>query len=486
MKHTVLKLLSGLLCLCLLFGSATLPALADEVRDYSKFEEVYELYKEYFYVEKDEEAILLDTLKTLLENDPELFGQVMDALMKSGDPYSRYSPPETVQAEQTAKQYGGVGMTVQPQDDGRILVVELNPGGAAETAGIQIGDQITAIDGVSVLNLTPEAAVELGRGEVGTNVTYSMYRASTGEMLSFTMVREQLTTVTVSYEFITDEQSGETYAYCRINDFLGMLTYVEFVQFIKDLQNNGVDRILFDIRNNPGGDLNIVLDLINYLIPGEGHLITTVVPRDESQTQEVVTTGRGIETECMVILIDETTASAAELFAIALQEYDIAELVGKKTYGKAIGQQYFELEDGSEAIITAIQVTSPKGVKYNGVGVTPDYEVDNTEVPRELPDFIVFSHANYQQAVFWADNEVVEALEQRLVLLGVMREADSVFDQDTAQALAIYQKNMGLEQTGELDLLTFQSITDLVNAVKNVRYVHDDQLDKAVELITAP
>ena len=160
MKQTVLKLLSGLLCLCLLFGSATLPALADEVRDYSKFEEVYELYKEYFYVEKDEEAILLDTLKTLLENDPELFGQVMDALMKSGDPYSRYSPPETVQAEQTAKQYGGVGMTVQPQDDGRILVVELNPGGAAETAGIQIGDQITAIDGVSVLNLTPEAAVE--------------------------------------------------------------------------------------------------------------------------------------------------------------------------------------------------------------------------------------------------------------------------------------------------------------------------------------
>ena len=171
----------------------------------------------------------------------------------------------------------------------------------------------------------------------------------------------------------------------------------------------------------------------------------------------------------MVILIDETTASAAELFAIALQEYDIAELVGKKTYGKAIGQQYFELEDGSEAIITAIQVTSPKGVKYNGVGVTPDYEVDNTEVPRELPDFIVFSHANYQQAVFGADNEAVEALEQRLVLLGVMREADSVFDQDTAQALAIYQKNMGLEQTGELDLLTFQSITDLVNAVKNVR-----------------
>ena len=92
MKQTVLKLLSGLLCLCLLFGSATLPALADEVRDYSKFEEVYELYKEYFYVEKDEEAILLDTLKTLLENDPELFGQVMDALMKSGDPYRPCRP----------------------------------------------------------------------------------------------------------------------------------------------------------------------------------------------------------------------------------------------------------------------------------------------------------------------------------------------------------------------------------------------------------
>ena len=81
---------------------------------------------------------------------------------------------------------------------------------------------------------------------------------------------------------------------------------------------------------------------------------------------------------------------------------------------------------------------------------------------------------------------MVNALEQRLVLLGVMREADSVFDEDTAQALRIYQKNMGLEQTGLLDLTTFQSITDLVNVVKTVRYLHDDQLDKAVELITAP
>ena len=105
---------------------------------------------------------------------------------------------------------------------------------------------------------------------------------------------------------------------------------------------------------------------------------------------------------------------------------------------------------------------------------------------RELPAFIPFSHDNYTQAVQGADNEVVNALEQRLVLLGVMREADSVFDEDTAQALRIYQKNMGLEQTGLLDLTTFQSITDLVNVVKTVRYLHDDQLDKAVELITAP
>ncbi len=486
MKHKLGKLMSALLCLALLFGALPLTAFADEVRDYTKFEQVYDLYKQYYYVDKEEEAILLDTMKKLLETNPELFQEVMNALMKSGDPYSRYASPEKAQAEQTAKQYGGVGMTVQQQEDGRILLVELNPGGAAERAGLQIGDQITAIDGVNVLNLTVEAAVEIGRGEVDTEVTYSVYRASTGEILSFTMTREQLSTVTVTYEFETDAQTGVTYAYCRINDFTGMLTYIEFLEFIKDLQANKVDRILFDLRDNPGGDLNIVLDLINFLIPGEGHVITTVVPRDEAQTQEFLTTGRGIETERMVILVNENTASAAELFAIALQEYKIATLVGKKTYGKAIGQQYFDLEDGSEAIITAIQVTSPKGVKYNGVGVTPDHEVENTEVPRELPAFIPFSHDNYTQAVQGADNEVVNALEQRLVLLGVMREADSVFDEDTAQALRIYQKNMGLEQTGLLDLTTFQSITDLVNVVKTVRYLHDDQLDKAVELITAP
>ncbi|MBQ3078113.1 MAG: PDZ domain-containing protein [Clostridia bacterium] len=466
-------------------GYQTVDPVTGEIRDFSKLEQVYEIYRDHYYVVKDGEQILLDTLKTLLETDPSLFDEVMNALMKSGDSFSRYYAPEVAEAEATSKEYGGVGMTVQQQDDGRILVVELTKDGTAEKAGVQIGDQIMAIDGHSVLNLTIEAAVEIGRGEVGTEVTYSFYRASTGSLFSLTMVRGEMTTETVTWEYITDEATGVTYAECRINDFVGMSTYVEFLAFYKELQAGSADRVLFDLRNNPGGDLTIVLDLINMMLPGKGKIITNVIPREPEEPFSYETTGRGIPLEKIVILVDDTTASAAELFAITLQEYGLATVVGTQTFGKAIGQQYFELKDGSQAIITAMQVTTPSGFKYNEIGVTPDVVVENTEVPRELPEFKELSEKNYERVSFAASNAAVEALEQRLVLLGVMREADRDFDRDTLQALKIYQGNMGLPVTGKLDLDTLNSILEMTEVVKEVRYYHDDQHDKAVELITA-
>ena len=486
MHRTLLRFFSLFLCAVLLFAALPLGAAAEEIRDYSKFETVYDLYKEYYYLDKEGESILLDSFRTLLTSHPELFDEVMDSLMKSGDRFSRYLPPAAVQAQETAKLFGGVGMSVQQLEDGRIVVVELTPGSAAGSAGIKIGDQIVAIDDRSVLNLTVSAVVEIGRGEIGDEVTYTMFRSETGELLSFTMVREAVSTVTVSYEIETDKSSGVAYALCRINDFTGLQTYFEFVQFLHELEDFQVDRIVFDVRDNPGGDLDIVLDILNYLIPGEGKPLAKAIPRDESQAVEYLTTGRGIETGRIVVLVNQNTASAAELFSIALQDYGIAKIVGTQTYGKAVGQQYFDLEDGSEAVISAIQVASPLGKRYHEIGVIPDFEVKNTQTPRELPQFSVFSHGNYQQAVVGADNEVVYALEQRLVLLKLLISADTFFDKDTAQALLLYQNRMGLEPTGTLDLLTFQSITDLINVVKTVQIEHDNQMDKAVELITAP
>lgn len=508
-------LLALLLALLLLLGVAS-PALAEEVQpapqqeevpvsepsageqreeeplpedlSFDKFMAIYELYNEVYYTERDREQALLDALRLILESDPELFPTVANAFLQGGDRYSRYLSPERAEEEDNSKVYGGIGVTID-NTDGRLLIREFNSMDcAAQVAGMMVGDQITAIDGASILNLSMDAVAALARGDIGTEVTYSIYRASTGELLEFTMVREKMILQTVLYDF--DEftnAAGETevFAICRINDFEGFLTYLEFVEFKNICLEMNVRRILFDLRDNPGGDFDVTLELINWMIPEEGKRIVSILPRDEEQAEVFETSGRGMETDRVVILVNENTASAAELFTIALQEHGVATVVGQQTFGKAVGQQVYDLTDGSRALITTIQIESPNGERYNGVGVLPDEVVKNTETQRPMPGFLPFHHDNYQQAVPGADNEVVEALEQRLMVLGMMTYADRSFGEETAQALRLYQRSMGLEETGALDLLTFQSITDLVNLVKNVKTYHDDQYDRALALISA-
>ena len=468
--------------------SAAQEPLPEEDLSFDKFLSIFELYKDVYYTDVDGEQALLEAFRLLLEHDPDSFALLTNALLQGGDRYSRYMSPERAEAEDNVKVYGGIGVTIV-EEGGRLIVDQLNSMDcAAQLAGILVGDQITAIDGVSILNLSMEAVSGLARGDIGTEVTYSIYRASTGELLEFTMEREKMILQTVLYEF--DEFTNaageqEVFAICRINDFEGFLTYLEFVEFKNTFLEVGASRILFDLRDNPGGDFDVTLELINWLIPEEGKRIVSVLPRDEELAEIYETSGRGIETDRIVILVNENTASAAELMAIALQEHGVATIVGQKTFGKAIGQQVFDLTDGSRVNITTIQIESPNGNRYNGTGVIPDVEVKNTETQRPLPGFLVFSHENFEQAVLDAENPVVEALEQRLMVLGLMTYADQSFGEETARALRLYQRSMGLEETGALDVLTFQSITDLVNLVKNAKYYHDDQYDRALELIKA-
>ncbi|NLT57584.1 MAG: PDZ domain-containing protein [Clostridiales bacterium] len=491
------------LLLALLLCPPCLPALAQETlpqpapaaeaapaedKSYEKFVEILDLYVDNYYVERDREQALLDAFRVLLEQDPERFAMLTDALLSGADPYGRYLSPEGAEAEENAKIYGGIGASIV-EEGGRILVDSLISGDcAAARAGMLPGDQILSIDGHSVLNLTAAALTEFSRGEVGTPVSYAVYRAATGEMLQFDMVRERLVVETVQWtfkEFTTADGKTERYADCRIHDFVGFLTYLEFVEFKNACLELGVDRLLFDLRGNPGGDFTVVLDIINWLVPEEDRTICTVVTRNEEDNEAYKTSGRGIETDRIVILVDEQTASAAELMAIALQDFGLAKVVGQQTFGKAIGQSYFPLEDGSFALITVMQLLSPKGTAYHDVGVTPDLPVQNSTTPRPLPAFIRFAHDNFEQVAPGAESEVVEALEQRQVLLGLMSQADPLFDQSTEEALRIYQRGMGLEETGTLTRETFESITDLVNLVKDLQLQNDDQMARAVELITA-
>lgn len=454
----------------------TLTEAAVEQKDFDKFKEIYDLYNQYYYQDKSSEDMLLDTIKKLMEENPELYRQLVDALMASGDKYSHYLDPEEVEALETQKIYGGVGVTVAIQDAG-LAITEITPESPAENAGILVGDVIVSIDGHPVKNLTIETVAEFARGDVGTKVNYTVLRPSTGELLSFDMVREELTTVTVTYELKDD------YAICRINDFSGLLTFFEFYDFLEAIDEAGIDNVIFDVRGNPGGDLAVVLDMLNYLIPGEGKPITTIIPRDESKSVTYSTTGRGREMGKMVILVDGRTASAAELFAVVLQEYQLATVIGTATYGKAIGQTYFTLDDGTIAAITTLQATSPTGRKYNELGVTPNVYLVNSETPRVLPACDSLNFDNYTLARIGTESTATLALEQRLVLLGFLKNADTLFDGETADALSVFQGRAGLAATGEFDRNTLIALTDTVNYLKTITVKNDDQLAAAVAMM---
>jgi carboxyl-terminal processing protease len=454
----------------------TLVETTGERRDFDKFKEIYDLYNEYYYVDKASEDMLLDTIKKLMEENPDLYRQFVDALMASGDKYSHYLDPEEVEALETQKIYGGIGVTVAIQAAG-LTVTEVSPESPADLAGILQGDVIVSIDGHPVKNLTIDTVGELAHGEVGTKVTYNVLRPATGELLSFEMVREELTTVTVSYELKDD------YAICRINDFSGLLTFFEFYDFLEAIQEAGIDDVIFDLRNNPGGDLTVVLDMLNYLIPGEGKPITTIIPRDESKSVTYSTTGRGIKMGKMAILVDGHTASAAELFAVVLQEYQLATVIGTATYGKAIGQTYFTLDDGTIAAITTLQATTPTGRKYNELGVTPNVLLQNSETPRVLPACDPLNFDNFTSAKIGTESSATLALEQRLVLLGFLKEADTLFDGETADALTVFQSRAGLTVSGEFDRDTLISLTDTINYLKTITVKNDDQLAAAVAMM---
>ncbi|HWQ50339.1 MAG TPA: S41 family peptidase [Terriglobales bacterium] len=451
-------------------------AATGEQRDFAKFKEIFDLYNEYYYLDKAPEDMLLDAIKLLMEEDPALYRELVDALMSSGDKYSHYLDPEEVAALDAEKIYGGIGVTVAIQNAG-LAVTELTPGSPAETAGILVGDVIVSIDGHPVKNLTIDTVAEFARGEVGTKVVYNVLRPATGELLSFEMVREELTVVTVTYEL------KEDYAICRINDFSGLLTFFEFYDFLETINEAGIDNVVFDLRSNPGGDLAVVLDMLNYLIPGEGKPITTVIPRDETKSVTYSTTGRGREMGKMVILVDGHTASAAELFAVVLQEYQLATVIGTATYGKAIGQTYFTLDDGTIAAITTLQATTPTGRKYNELGVAPDVYLVNSETPRVLPACDPLNFENFTLARIGAESAATRALEQRLVLLGFLKEADTLFDEDTAYALSVFQTRAGLAVTGMFDRETLIALTDTVNYLKTITVKNDDQLAAAVAMM---
>lgn len=288
-----------------------------------------------------------------------------------GDRFSHYYTAEEWAAQQASASGNsiGIGVYVTMAESGEIHIVKIMQNSPASRAGLQENDIIVSIDGEKVKDIGYVEATDRVRGEIGTEVTFEVLRA--GEMQTFTLTRDYYDAQTVFAEMFVN--NGEKLGYVKITEFLSVQTTAkQFKSAVEILVRDGAEGLIFDLRDNGGGDLNAILSILDYLLP-EGPLVH--IYSAGSEKPMTYYSQKGEVDLPMIVLTNENTASASELFTSALRDYQKAEIVGTKTFGKGCGQTGKILSDGSVVFITNFMYNPPYSENYDGVGIYPDHEV---------------------------------------------------------------------------------------------------------------
>ncbi|MGI5989630.1 MAG: S41 family peptidase [Lachnospiraceae bacterium] len=284
------------------------------------------------------------------------------------DPYTVYYTAEEFSAFMQSSEgiSYGIGVIVGKTDDGSLLITRVISGGPAEEAGLQAGDLITAVDGESILEEDIEATVQRIKGDDGTDVTLTIVRD--GQTMDVTVTRGQYDIPLVSYG-VLDGNIG--YIYLAEFDASAEQQFLDAYQELTEVE--GVSALVIDLRGNPGGLLNVDTDILDELLP-DGDIVTV---RDKAGNEEVVTGTNPNQIEIpLAVLVNGESASASELFAAAIQDYQVGVVVGTQTYGKGIAQTIKQFSDGSGVKYTIEKYFTPNGRDIHGTGVTPDIVVE--------------------------------------------------------------------------------------------------------------
>lgn len=329
--------------------------LTDEVIE--KIDTLIQVIDYYYLYDYDKDAMIDAVYKA-----------VMDSL---GDPYSVYYTEDEYASflESSSGSYCGIGVVVQQNiQTGIVTAVKPYENCPGYEAGIRAGDRIIAVDGTDITGMDLNSAVALIRGEEGTSVTITLQRDE--EEFDVEVTRRQIDVETVAYRMLEDN-----IGYIQIDEF-DEVTANQFSDALDALTEQGMVALVIDIRNNPGGLLNIVVDMLDQILP-EGVIVSV---KDKNGTAEEYTSDAETKLNVpLTVLINENSASASEIFAGAVKDYGVGTLVGMTTYGKGIVQTIFSLRDGTGLKLTIEDYYLPSGKSIHKVGVAPDVEIDLPE-----------------------------------------------------------------------------------------------------------
>lgn len=284
----------------------------------------------------------------------------------TGDRWSYYIPAseyETYQ-ENMANAYVGVGITILSSEEVEgFQIMSVTPGGPAEEAGVQVDDLLIGVDGEDVRQSDASQVRNLVRGEEGTDVVLTILRGE--EELEITVQRRHMETPVATYTMLEDQVGLVT-----IENFDSRCSE-ETIAAIEALREQGAEKLIFDVRNNPGGFADELVKVLDYLLP-EGDLFRT---ERYDGYEDVDVSDENFLDMPMAVLVNGDSYSAAEFFAAALQEYEAAIVVGEHTSGKGHFQTTYQLNDGSAVALSIGRYYTPKGVCLEGVGIEPDVPV---------------------------------------------------------------------------------------------------------------
>ena len=285
-----------------------------------------------------------------------------------GDVYSRYYTAEEY-AQETAStdgSYVGIGVSIQKNKNGGVQIAECYEGGSGKKAGLISGDVITAIDDTDVTDMELSEVVHLIRQNEGRNIVLTVQRENEESPLSITVEVTNVELPAVFSEML-DEETG----YIQITQFTGVAPQ-QYKEAFADLKEQGMEKLIVDLRDNPGGLLTSVCDILREILP-KGRIVYT---EDKYGNREEETCDGEKELDMpLAVLVNESSASASEIFAGAVQDYGIGKIVGTTTYGKGVVQELRPLNDGSAVKLTISDYYTPNGNSINKVGIKPDIEV---------------------------------------------------------------------------------------------------------------
>lgn len=338
------------------------PVCPPEEIDFSLFWEAWKVLEERF-VDKGK----LDVQKMI-------YGAVSGMVKSLEDPYTVFLPPEEARKflEDIKGTFEGVGMEIGIKK-GQLQVVAPLEGTPAQKAGLRAGDKIFKINDTLAADLTVDEAVSLIRGPKGTDVTLTIYREEWGTSKEFKITRAVIEIPSLKWEM-----KDENIAYLRLYQFTEKASF-DFSQAAFEILNSPAEKMILDLRNNPGGYLEVAQDIAGWFLE-RGKIVVIEDFGDEREKEEYLSQGNALLLSYpIVILINQGSASGAEILAGALRDNRDITLIGEKSFGKGSVQELETLREGSSLKITVARWLTPKGELITDKGLEPDIKIEMTD-----------------------------------------------------------------------------------------------------------